>query len=190
MKPTVISAEALFEAHREGRLPDDAVKADGDMVLLNVKCLPVINRQQIKAVQARNLFANEWELTKLKAAQKVYNSYLTERGEKKKSASFEEQYGADAAAWLKEAGFTDYSGFSPKQVQAESTDHYVAKEMDVKIASYSAIPSLNDYKKQVAKGKLTPSAQLMDDSVKAVEAFLASPDGKDADTILSELGLK
>ena len=46
-------------------------------------------------------------VTKAKAAQKVYNSYLKElKPDGKKSEGWESQYGAEATAWLKEQGFT------------------------------------------------------------------------------------
>lgn len=164
----------LFEAHKEGRLPENVVTSDGGVTFINVKALPVINRQMVRAVSAKKLFEDEWALTKVQAAQKVYNSVAKELVGTKKSAGFEELYGKDAATWLKDQGFTDYSGFGPKQVQAESTDVYRAKEMSVSIKSFSAIPSLNEFKKQAAKGKFTPSASLMESAFKDVEAFLAA----------------
>ena len=166
--------EALFTAHKEGRLPDAAVTSDGGVTFINVKLLPVINRQMVKAVSAKKLFEDEWALTKVQAAQKVYNSVLKEMAGTKKSEGFVEKYGQDAATWLKDQGFTDYSGFGPKQVQAESTDVYKAKELSVSIKSFSAIPSLNEFKKQAAKGKFTPSASLMEGAFKDTEAFLTS----------------
>ena len=179
VKLSTATLERLFAEAKAGRLPDDAVIIKGGVTLLNFKVLPVINRQQVRAASAKALFENEWALTKVQAAQKVYKSVLKEKGGAKKSAGFEETYGVDAATWLKDQGFTDYSGFGPKVVQAPATDFYMAKEMNVKLASFSAIPSLNEFKKQAAKGKLTPSAQLMDGAWKAVEAFLATDDGKD-----------
>ena len=166
--------EALFTAHKEGRLPDAAVTSDGGVTFINVKLLPVINRQMVKAVSAKKLFEDEWALTKVQAAQKVYNSVLKEMAGTKKSEGFVEKYGQDAATWLKDQGFTDYSGFGPKVVQAESTDVYRAKELSVSIKSFSAIPSLNEFKKQAAKGKFTPSASLMESAFKDTEAFLTS----------------
>ena len=171
--------QTLMAEAKAGRLPDNVVTADGDVTLINFDTLPIINRKMVKATSAKTLFENEWLLTKVQAAQKVYNSVVKELGGTRKSASFEEQYGAEAATWLKDAGFTDYSGFNPKSVQAESTDFYMAKELSVKIKSFSALPSLNEFKKQAAKGKFTPSAALMSDAWKAVENFLKTDDGKD-----------
>ena len=171
--------EALFKAHGEGRMPDNVVTGEDGVTIINLKALPVINRQMVKAVSAKALFEDEWSLLKTQAAQKVYNTVAKESFGTKKSEGFVEKYGQEAADWLKEQGFTDYSGFGPKMVQAESTDVYRAKELSVAIKGFSAIPSLNDFKKQAAKGKFTPSASLMSSAWADVEAFLATPDGKD-----------
>lgn len=136
--------------------------------------LPIINRKMVKEVSARTLFETEWELTKARAAQKVYNAYKKERGEAKKSATFEALYGADGAAWLKENGFTDYSGFSPKSVLAEAKDEYTAKELKVSIKGYSSLPTLEKYREQAAKGKFNGPGELMKPYVDEVEGFLAS----------------
>jgi len=175
-----VSLEELFKAHKDGRIADDVITSDGGVTFLNMKSLPVINRKMVKAVSAKDLFADEWALLKVQASQKVYNTAAKEQAVSKKSASFEDTYGADAAVWLKEQGFTDYSGFGPKSRQAESTDVYRAKELSVSVKGFSAIPSLNDFKKQIAKGKFTPSAALMESAWKDLEAFLATPDGKDS----------
>ena len=164
--------EALFAAHKEGRLGDDVIQSEGGVTYLNLKSLPVINRQMVRAVSAKQIFEDEWALLKVQAAQKVINTTLKDLAGTKKSEGFEAQYGAEAATWLKDQGFTDYSGFGPKMVQAESTDVYRAKELSVAIKGFSAIPSLNDFKKQAAKGKFTPSASLMEGSVKEVTDFM------------------
>lgn len=180
--PTRLSAktlEKLFEENKAGRMNDEVVTSDGDVTYLNLKSLPVINRKMVSSVSAKTTLENEWSLLKIQASQKVYNSFLKEASGTKKSASFEDMYGKESSNWLKDAGFTDYSGFSPKSRQAESTDVYVAKELSVSLKGFSSIPSLNDFRKQIAKGKLTPSAQLMASAVKEVEAFASSPDGKD-----------
>lgn len=150
---------------------------DGDSnqgtYVLDLSALPIINRKMVKACSAKSLFEMEWALTKARAAQKVYNSVKKERFPRK-AEGFEVMYGPEAAAWLKEQGFTDYSGFGPKTVQGEARDFYMAKELSISIKGFSSIPSLNEFKKQAAKGKLTASAQLMAPAVKEIDDFLAS----------------
>jgi len=135
--------------------------------------MPIINRNMVKACSAKALFEKEYALTKARAAQKVLNAVKKERFPRT-SEGYEVLYGVDAAAWLKEQGFTDYSGFSPKQVQAEATDVYMAKELKLAIKGLSAIPSMNEFKKQAAKGKLNAGAALMKPIIEKVEGFLAS----------------
>jgi hypothetical protein len=141
--------------------------------VIDLKALPVINRKMVQAVSAKILFEKEYDLCKARAAQKVYNTYKKERFPKK-SEGFEIRYGKEAAIWLKNEGFTDYSGFSPKSVQAESTDFYMGKELAVSLKGLSSLPSLKEVKEKMAKGKVNPAGALMVPYVEEVEGFLAS----------------
>lgn len=150
------------------------VKKAGDdrevIVVFDLKALPIINRKMVKEVSAKTLFETEWELTKARAAQKVYNSYLKEKSTQT-SKGFVEQYGQEAADWLKEQGFGD-NGFNPKQVQAESTDVYMGKVLEVKLKGYATLPSLNEARKKIAAGgKLNPPTILMKPAIDEVEEY-------------------
>jgi hypothetical protein len=149
-----------------------AVK-DRAEVLIDLSKLPVINRKMVGQISAKQFFEQKYELLKLKAAQKVYNSYVKELLPAKRAEGLEEKYGADAAAWLKEQGITD-SGFAPKSVQAESTDFYMSKELKVSLKGLSSLPSLKELKAAVAKGRLNAGASLMRATYDEVEGFLAS----------------
>lgn len=180
VKLTDDTAEALCKAVAEGRLPESFMVDAGDgpspghgTTLLNLKDIPVINRQMVKNTSAKLLFQLEWELTKARAAQKVFKSYKEELLGKRKSEGFVEKYGKECTDWLKEQGFTDYSGFSPKSVQAEATDFYMGKEMAVSIKSFSSLPTLKAAREKKAKnGKLTPSEALLTKYIDFVDAFL------------------
>ena len=102
------------------------VSSDG-IVVLDLSEMPVINRNMVKACSAKTLFTQAWNLLCAQAKAKVINDYKKARSPRI-SKGFEELYGAEASAWLKELGFTDYSGFSPKAVQAEASDFYMSKE--------------------------------------------------------------
>jgi len=141
--------------------------------VIDLKALPVINRKMVQQVSAKVLFEKEYDLCKARAAQKVYNTYKKEHFPKT-SKGFEETYGKESATWLKEQGFTDYSGFSPKSVQAESTDFYMGKELHVSLKGLSSLPSLKDVKEKMAKGKVNTAGALMVPYVEEVEGFLAS----------------
>jgi hypothetical protein len=188
VKLSKATVEALLKLHKDGLIPDNVVSgAKGKLVaegglelteaILNFAALPVINGNMVKNVSAKALFEAEYAMTKAKAAQKVYNAFKKEKmPEGKKSEGFETQYGADAAAWLKTQGFTDYSGFAPKSVQAEAVDFYMAKELSVSLKGLSSLPTLKDVQKKLAdgKGKLTASQALMAPYVTEVENYLST----------------
>jgi hypothetical protein len=180
--PTKLSAktiEALTAQVKAGKLAADVFKTKGrvvegtyqpDEVVIDLTKLPIINAKAVGSCSAKALFTAEYELTKAKAAQKVYNSFLKEmKPEGKKSDGWEAQYGTEAAAWLKEQGFTEYSGFAPKSVVADAVDFYMAKEMSVSLKGLASLPTLKDVKDRMAKGKLTASAGLMAQFVIEVE---------------------
>ncbi len=142
-------------------------------VLLDLESLPIINRKMVKAVSAKEFFETCYELTRVQASQKVYNSFVKELIPAKKTEGLAEKYGVLAATWLDEQGFKDY-GFNPKRVVAPTTDIYLSKELKVSLKGLSSLPSLKDYRAAVVKGKLNAGAQLMKPTVDEVESFLAS----------------
>lgn len=171
---TAKTLERLFAVHKHGLVGDDVVKSDGDVTLISFRSLPVINRKMVKEVSAKSLFEGEWELTKVQARQKVYNSVLKDAVGTKKSVGFVDQYGQEAADWLKEQGFTDYSGFAPKSVQAEARDFYMAKQLTVGLKGYSSLPSLKEAREKVSKGKPNGPTLLMKPAIEEVDSFMGS----------------
>lgn len=149
-----------------GNLQGSVRQADS-MYILHLDTLPVMNQVMINEATADAAIRLEWELTKKRAAQKVYKHYFGEMfPEAKTSQSFVDQYGKDGADWLKEQGF-GYNGFAPKMVQAGSTDFIVGKELDVKLKGYSALPSVKD-----AKAKPNTPGKLMIGPIEEVETFV------------------
>jgi hypothetical protein len=145
-------------------------------MVLDLKALPVINRQMVKSVSAKAFFNTQYELVKAQAAQKVFNAYAKELVPEKKVAGLVDKYGEDGAKWLKEQGIGD--GYQPpKTKQAEATDFYMGKELAVSLAKLAKLPSLKEAKESIAKGKLNPTAALMAPSIKLVEDRIAK--GKD-----------
>lgn len=152
-----------------------AAKASDDRpvnVVFDLRSLPIINRTMVTTVSAKELFEQEYETLKAKAAQKVYNTYKKDRFPKV-SEGLATQYGKEVTDWLKEQGITD-GGFNPKSVQADATDFYVGKELKISLKGLSSLPTLKEVQDKMAKGKLTPSAALMAPYVKEVEDFLDS----------------
>jgi hypothetical protein len=122
----------------EKRLPTGVVEYEpsglndnGEVVLLHLSRLPVINRKMVKASSAKALFLLKYEQLKAQAAQKVWN-HLVKAKFPKVSQGLVEQYGLEAANWLESQGIKDY-GFSPKTVQGEASDVYIAKEIKVSL---------------------------------------------------------
>jgi hypothetical protein len=139
-------------------------------VVINLKPLPIINRNMVGSVSARDLIETQYELLDAKAHQKVYNSFVKTKapGAKTADSDLAVKYGEDAAAWLKEQGITD-AGFAPKRTQAESTDFYMAKELEVKLKGYSSLPTLENAK----AGKGGGGGALMKPVITNVESKLA-----------------
>lgn len=139
--------------------------------VVDLGALPIINRSMVKSVSAQALFELEIELMGVKAAQKVWNT-IRKNKFPKTSEGYKEEFGEDAAAWLKDQGITDYNGFNPKRVQAPSVDFYVAKELKVSLKGLSTLPSLKEVEKRIASGKFTPTAALMAPFVEEATGFI------------------
>lgn len=159
--------------HVVGRLLDGVTMHH---VQIEVGPLPIINRKMVKAVSARELAELEFKLCKAKAEQKVFNHYVKEKyGDGVRLKSFVELYGEDGAAWLKEQGLTPNGYAPPHTKQAEATDVYIARELDVKLAGYGDLPSVNEIAKRVANPKSKPlagAAKLIGTVMLEVEEFL------------------
>jgi hypothetical protein len=152
-------------------------------VVFDLSKLPVLNRAMIQQSKAEHLFRLCWEALKAKAGQKVVGDFKKNLFPQKGSQGLADLYGQAASEWLKEHGLTD-GGFSPRTKQAESTDQYMAKELEVKIKGFSSLPSMNELTKKMAaatdKKPLTGGAKLMGASYQ--EAVKDQPALKTAST--------
>jgi hypothetical protein len=174
---TCKTVRALQEAGAPDELfgVDDArPDKEGAEFLLDLGKLPIINRKMVKEVFAKAMFELEYELTKARAAQKVYNAYVKDKLPPRKVEGMAARFGDAAALWLKDQGITD-GGFSPKAVQAEVKDFYMGKELVVSIKGYSKLPSLKELREQIKRGKVNAPGALMRPVCEHVEAFLTSP---------------
>lgn len=141
--------------------------------VINLKALPVINRKMVASVSAKELFTRQFDLIQTKAAQKVYGDYLKDRFPKAASAKDEASYGEVAAKWLLEQGF-GYNGYAPPHTtQAESTDVYMGKELEVTVPGYKTLPKVSEVRDRIAsKKKQTTPGALMAPFVEEVEKYL------------------
>lgn len=163
----------------EGLLKGEKWKA-GKVYVLDLSPLPVINRQMVKNVTAKDLCTKLWKLQQLKAEQKVFNDAFKSDFERV-SESYALLYGEDAANWLKEIGITDYNGFNPKTVAGEFDDVYVAKILKTSIKGLSSLPKVEEVRKKLAalggkkpKDALTISQWIMVPAIERLDEFKAS----------------
>ncbi|MEM1007374.1 MAG: hypothetical protein AAGJ35_00085 [Myxococcota bacterium] len=144
-------------------------------VVLDLSTLPTINRRMVQEVSAEEFIQHQYELTQIRAEQKVYQSLKKEHGLVRESMSFQEDYGKDATAWLKQQGITDYSGFQPAGTLAEAQDFYLGKELRVKLKGFASLPKVSDVQARIADGKKrTPVQEMMVDALEFYEDFLQS----------------
>lgn len=144
-----------------------------DVYLLDLTKLPLINRNMVKSVSAKEFFESHLNLEKLKAKQKVFKHYLNLVAPKKQ-AKLLDLYGENATKWLESIGIKDY-GFAPKVTSEKSGDFYYSKELNVKIAGLSSLPSIKAVTDKMAKGsKLTLADNLMIEAINEYEAFVNS----------------
>ncbi len=177
--PVALSAETISAINarmKDGSAPAGLVETGADGVtLLNLGIIPTINQNMVGDVKAEDFMLRQWELMKAQADQKVYNALHKEHIPGVKVKGYAELYGEDGAAWLKEQGFSEHNGFSPKSVQAESKDVYKAREMSVALKGYSKLPSMKELDAMIAKGKVNPPGELMLPARRAFEEFMAGP---------------
>lgn len=173
--PVRVSPETYAKLVEAGVVASALSTTVGSMdVVLDLKAMPIINRKMVKATSAKALFEKEFALARARAAQKVYNTVKKDKFPRK-SEGFAILYGDETAAWLKEQGFTDYSGYQPPHTKTEEAkDFYMGKELSVSIKGLSSLPTLKKAEEAIAKGKVTASVALMQPAIQEVADFLAS----------------
>jgi hypothetical protein len=185
VRPSPALRDAVTAAIKSGRLDDSLVQEAGDVWTFRLAEMPIVNEQMVTSVRLKDLLELQYDLTKARAAQKVYNSLrkearadddgvadAMERLEGKNE--YEMVYGSQAAAWLYAQGFDAKNGFNPLGTLAEPKDFYTGKEMLVKLKGLSSLPPIAQVRSRIAQNKLTASAALMAPALREVDTFLAS----------------
>ena len=174
--PAVVSTK-LYDELTQQNVPMTSLgnSSSGKAVLIDVKALPILNRKMVKAVSAKEMIQLEYDLTKARAAQKVYNAYKKDLFPSTGGDKLAASYGEDAAAWLKDTcGITD-GGFAPKnQIAAPVSDRYTGKQLSVKLKGLSTLKSLKDVREKMASGKLTGCDAMMAEVIATVDRHLAA----------------
>ncbi len=177
--PVSLDEKTFVQLQKNGLLTEQ-IYAKETVYVLNLTDLPVINRAMIKSVKANDFFKAHLDLNALKAKQKVFKFYMEEL-EPKKQEKLSSLYGERAALWLDEIGIKDY-GFSPSVKKEKSGDFYYSKELNIKIAGLSTLPSVKAVlEKRAKKSKLNLADTLMLDAIAEYEAF------KDSDIFIKSL---
>lgn len=177
--PVSLSEPTFLTLQAEGLLVGEKY-VPGMVYMMNIGSLPLINRKMVKAVSAKALFLDTFKLYEAKAYNKVVNDNLKAMGGRS-SSTWNDTYGDAGVKWLKEKGFDPFNGFSPKSVQGEATDTYMAKIIDVKISGYGDVPSQNEVRKRAAEKKpYLPKHVPVANAIDAVEGMLKTLKSDDA----------
>lgn len=179
-KLPVSLSEETFKTLQSHGLLENEVYQSKKIYSLDVSKLPIINRNMVKKVSAKDTFAKAFELEYLKGDQKVFKFYKAQLVEKT-SQGYTVIYGKEATEWLKSVGLTDYSGFSPSTTSISSGDVYLAKEMNISVKGLSSLPKVDDVEKKLNEKKsLTLREEVMVRAIKRVQEFKQSDIYKNA----------
>ncbi len=166
----------IAEWRTAGRWPDhcDHLNSEG-FTWIDLGLLPLSNLMEAEPVEPQWLFAKEWDLLQAQAAVKVYKAQMKDEGDT--TTSFSTVYGQDIADWLKALGLTE-GGWNPPTQKSEAKDAYRAREVYTRIKGYSALPSINEVRKQMEKDKVGKPAALMVPHLKTAEDIIANSNGQ------------
>lgn len=146
-----------------------------NVFIVNLESVPLVNRAMTKNISAAEFFADNVRLETLKAKQKVLKFYRDEQVGKGNAVGLATKYGKDAADFLSSIGIRDY-GFSPKTALKAASDVYMSRELNVKIAGASSLPSIAAVLKKKAENKKLNAADMMiDKALQEYDAFVKSP---------------
>lgn len=148
----VMLTEKTFNLLKANNLLKDTSYNESETYSIDISKIPLINRNMVKTVSAKQYFENCFALQRLKALQKVYKFKLDSMKESKTNTSFVDLYGEAGAQYLKDIGIESY-GFSPKVKSEKIGDFYYSKELTVKISGLSSLPAVNATIKKQTEGK-------------------------------------
>jgi Mg-chelatase subunit ChlD len=163
--PLLVTEETLDQININGIFPQMTDVGNGMFeIVVDLRPIPVINRNMVSRVSAEKLFNLQYNLLQLQASAKIWDE-LNDQLNPQPSKNLSERYGDDAAAWLESVGIKD-GGFNPvKTVSAPVSDVYNAKQLLVKFKGLSTLPKVSDVVKHMSSGnggkKPTAGIELM-----------------------------
>lgn len=152
------------------------ITADGGawVTVLDLTALPIVNRQMVLDVSAKQLAELQFNLTSAKAAQSVFN-YFQKEHFPKTSEAFAKEYSEEAAAWLKELGVTDYNGFAPRTTEEKIGESYMSTELNVELEGMKSMPAAKATWDKYQAGKaLTNREEIMREGLREYSDFINS----------------
>lgn len=168
--PVKLDQKTFTELQRNNMVDGDYTN---ETILLNISELPVVNRAMTKELSVKDYVNLNYRYLGKQAWLKVFNHNIKELCPKQ-SEGFVARFGQDGADWLKEIGITEFNGFSPKTVFAESTDFYYCPTLDCSIKG-KTLPTVSKAVEAVEKNKLNSvGVQLMADAINNINEFLNS----------------
>jgi hypothetical protein len=184
----VAMSKATFEILQANGVIDGAEKfVKNQVYVLLLSKLKIMNRSMVKSVDAKEAFEAAARIHVLKSEAKFVNTMLKRlNGESedelavadnesvfaryvqyvltdRKAKNYEDANENALLAELKNEGLTEHGGYAPKKVQAESVESYMARELNIKIAKCSSIPTVND--KLLEKFAKTPTKATLSESL-------------------------
>jgi len=181
--------QTTFDTLQANGLLEGEYYTDGKIYVLNFSKLPVINRQMVKSLSAKDLFEKTHELAKLKASNYVFGQYK-KRFFDGASKGFLDLYGEEATAWLKEIGLTA-NGFSPKSTVEKMNEEIEVNTLEVKIKGLTANPTKKEFEsaeKKIIAGidGLSSKEALAESAIREFQSFESSLNGLD-DTVKNKM---
>ncbi len=140
---------------------------------IDLTSLPVINRSMVRNVSAHDLGVLEYNLTKMRAHQKIYNHFSSEVKDTKSNQIQGYNFGEPELEFLSSIGITK-NGYAPKTVYAPSSDFYLGKQVSVSLKGYSKLPSMKELEEQIKKNKLNGPGRLMKEALDGYNTYSAS----------------
>lgn len=187
--PVSLSEKTFNKLQSEGMLTGETWETN-KVFVLNFSEIPVINRKMVETLSAKDLFYNQYELTKLQALNYVYTS-LKKKLFNNASEGFKDLYGEEATAWLATVGLKDY-GFNPPSTLEKQGEEINVNVLEVKIDKLSSSVTKKDFEsaeKKIAAGKegdLTPKESLVAPAIKEFQAFQKTLTGTDQDKLIKD----
>lgn len=185
--PVSVSKSTFDKLQSNGLLAGEKWEAN-KIYVLEFAELPVINRKMVDTLSAKDLFENEYELTKLQAGNSFFN-YLKKKLFQNASKDFVEIYGKEATAWLETLGLKSY-GFNPPKTVEKQGEEIIVNTLEVKIDKLSSSITKKDIESAEQKieksAALTPKESLLEPFIKEYAQFKDTLKGTNADKLTED----